>query len=85
VLPAGEAVIVATGKFGPYIRCGALSRAVPKVGHQHALLARLLSCLLDHCCWLLLCWNKLQAPLPSPAVPHCCCCLPCLCLPLAGV
>ncbi|PSC70801.1 DNA topoisomerase I [Micractinium conductrix] len=26
----GESVIVATGKFGPFIRCGAMSRAVPK-------------------------------------------------------
>lgn len=62
VLSAGEAVIVATGKFGPYIRCGALSRAVPKVGRWLALLAGLLGCLMS-ALPLLLCQSRLLAAL----------------------
>lgn len=37
--PAGESVLVTMGKFGPFLRCGAASRALPKV--------RALACIID--------------------------------------
>ena len=68
--PAGEAVVVLMGKFGPFIRCGAASRSLPKVRCEGGWLpvggGQLTGCALALCrrpC----CDSKVPASGPRPA------------------